>query len=299
LHRNIGRGPRWRGALFWSPIERFCAAGTWPRKSPPKIDAFLTVNQSIADHLNRKYRHLPPAVIVKNAAMQPNRRQPTYDGRLHEAAGLEPSRKILLYQGGFTLHRGLDALVRAAPLLPEGWRLVMMGWGQFEHELRAKAHAVDPNSGRIRFIPPVPHQELPHWTAGAALGVIPYENVCLNHWFCTPNKLWEYPASGVPVLASPFPEMEKLIAAHGIGRLLADPISPRNIAQVVGSITEIDLTKMRENCTAFTARDNWSVYEKRLIATYEQLLGWRANANALHNAAPTAERCVGRMSSGR
>lgn len=63
--------------------------------------------------------------------------------------------------------------------------------------------------------------ELPLWTAGATVGLIPYMNRGLNHWYCTPNKLWEYPSAGVPVLASPFPEMMKLIQAHGFGWALA------------------------------------------------------------------------------
>jgi hypothetical protein len=48
-------------------------------------------------------------------------------------------------------------------------------------------------------------------TAGADVGVIPYRNVGLNNFFTSPNKLFEYCAAGVPVAASRFPELSKVV----------------------------------------------------------------------------------------
>ena len=159
----------------------------------------------------------------------------------------------------------------------------MMGWGNFEAELRRIAQEVDPNGHRIRFLPGAPQEELARWTAGGALGVIPYENVCLNHWFCTPNKIWEYPVAGVPILASPFPELGKAVSENGIGVLLNDPVTPENIAAVVASVTDDHLATMRANCRRFLERDNWSIYERRLVELYAEILGpapGETNANA-------------------
>lgn len=269
LERNIGKGARWRGRMFWGLIEWFCSACG--------VDAFITVNQSIADHLNQRYPRLPPGVIVKNAT--PPQHEPIeYDGRLHAAAKLDGRFKILLYQGGFAPNRGLEALVRAGTLLPPEWRVVLMGWGALEDQLRSLARRLDFAGDRISFVAAAPFRELPRWTAGASVGVIPYENICLNHWLCSPNKLWEYPASGVPVLASPFPELKRVIEGFGIGRLLSDPITAENIAEVVGVLTEPELALMRANCRRFIEQDNWTVYQERLIETYETVLARRTSA---------------------
>jgi glycosyltransferase involved in cell wall biosynthesis len=242
------------------------------RRFAPHIDGLVTVNESIGRTLRERYPALPEPVIVRNATRYSGERV-TDDGRLHRAAGLTRSTRILLYQGGFARHRGLDVLVRAAPLLPDGWALVMMGWGNFESELRRIAAEVDPAGERVRFVAGAPQEELAQWTAGGSLGVIPYENVCLNHWFCTPNKIWEYPVAGVPILASPFPELAKAVEENGIGVLLADPVTPANIAAVVAGVSDEDLSRMRERCAAFLARDNWSIYERRLIELYGRVLG--------------------------
>ncbi|MEE8585243.1 MAG: glycosyltransferase family 4 protein [Acidobacteriota bacterium] len=258
------------------------------RRLGPKLDGFVTVNRSIAEWLASRHPHFPPAVIVKNAAKMPDA-ELAYDGRLHRAAQLGPDRRILLFQGGFARFRGLDTLLESAPLLPRGWCVVMMGWGQFETALRKIAASVDPQGWSIRFVPGVPQAELIQWTAGAALGAIPYQNNCLNHWYCSPNKLWEYPAAGVPILASPFPELEKVVCGHNIGRLLSDPVTPEGIAAAVAALSDGDLAEMRRNCGHFIRADNWSVYERRLVGLYDRLLG-RAPQSVPHRAAGWTEQ---------
>ncbi|MGH8468019.1 MAG: glycosyltransferase [Gammaproteobacteria bacterium] len=235
-----------------------------------RIDGFITINDSIRDFLESRYPALPKAVIIKNATV-PLEGEIVYDGRLHKVAGLAPDTKILLYQGGFSRRRGLDMLVRSAVLLPDCWCLVMMGWGSQEPALRQLAQAIDQDGRHIRFVARVPHDELAYWTAGAAIGVIPYEKVGLNNWFCTPNKLWEYPNAGVPVLVSPFPEMTKVVHEYGIGWLLQQPLSPENIAGHIASITDEDLKETRAAARAFIQNDNWLVYERRLLDLYKSM----------------------------
>ncbi|UCD75390.1 MAG: glycosyltransferase [Phycisphaerales bacterium] len=269
LHRNVGQGARRRNQMFWTLVEKL-AIGRRRREDRRAVDAFITVNDSIAGHLNDRYPALPRAVIVRNASPAPDG-PVNYDGRLHDAAGLPRESRILLFQGGIVPCRGLEALVRSGPLLGDDWAVVLMGPGGYRARLQELAREIDPAGRRVRFIGPAPHAELLRWTAGATLGVIPYENVCLNHWYCTPNKLWEYPAAGVPILASPFPEMRKLIEGNGIGRLLGDPVTPQNLADTVASITDQELSEMRDACAEFAKRDNWSIYAERLRDLYHHL----------------------------
>jgi glycosyltransferase involved in cell wall biosynthesis len=149
-----------------------------------------------------------------------------------------------------------------------------MGWGKLEEEMRRIADSLKMKNPdldqRIRFVPKVKQTELPLWTCGASLGAIPYENTGLNHWYCNPNKLWEYPNAGVPIIASPFPELRKTIEDNQIGWMLPDPLHPRDIAAVVNKLTEEDLTVASRNCREFIRRDNWDIYALRLEATYQQ-----------------------------
>ncbi|TWO72106.1 glycosyltransferase family 4 protein [Caenimonas sedimenti] len=244
-----------------------------------RVDAFITINDSIAGFYAGRYPALPPSVIVKNATLPLGSVED--DGRMRRAAQLPETQKIVLYQGGFAEKRGLRDLVAAAEFLDPDWTLVMMGWGNLEPQLREIAQGVLGRTvGRqqpaICFLPPAPHAELALWTAGARVGLIPYERAGLNHLFCTPNKLWEYPAAGVPILCSPLTEMSLVIARHGVGWLLPEPATPRLIARTINALTEAELSAARAACATYIAQDNWQVYEARLVRLYQDLAARRA-----------------------
>lgn len=124
---------------------------------------------------------------------------------------------------------------------------------------------------RIVFLPPAPQSQLRKWTQGATIGVIPYENVGLNHFFCSPNKIWEYPAAGVPFIASPFPELSAAINDNGIGWLAQEPFDPQATADLIKSLSEEEIAEKVENCKRFSAEDNWLKYEKLLTELYQSL----------------------------
>lgn len=121
---------------------------------------------------------------------------------------------------------------------------------------------------KVRFVPPAAQDELALWTQGATVGIIPYENDGLNHWFCSPNKLWEYPNAGVPILASSFPELHKTVIGNGIGWILPSDPGATDIARVIANLTGEEIAAKRGNCRTFIERDNWSVYEQRLIECF-------------------------------
>ena len=242
------------------------------RENVRYVDGFITLNQSIADFYRDKYPALPEAVLVPNAVERVA--QTSYDGRLHEKAGLKAEQKILLFQGGYSPHRGIASLLEASSQLREDWSLVFMGWGKLENDIREYVDAQsDRPEGRKRvaMVPSAPHDELLTWTAGATLGTIPYENTGLNHLYCSPNKLWEYPAAGVPILASDMPEMKKKIETYGIGLTVDRALDPAEIATAVNRLTDDELDQMRQNCGEYAVAENWQNYETRVTGLHHRL----------------------------
>ena len=237
------------------------------------VDHFITINRSISNYYRKFYRRLPPALIIKNATLPTPKFK--YDGRLHNAAGLNPDKKILIYQGGFAPNRGLINLVLSSEFLNDEWAIIFMGWGKLEDELKRVAKSLflkKPTTvDCIKFLPKVNQNELPYWTAGATVGIIPYENTGLNHWYCNPNKLWEYPNANVPILVSPFPELRSYIEKHSIGWLLDDPITPQNIAEVVNSLSDQEINLASSRCKHFIEKDNWNVYSQVIKDLYKKI----------------------------
>lgn len=239
------------------------------RKLAPLCDALIVVNESAAQYINTKYPAMPKATVVKNASsfITP----PSPHNYIREALGLPREKKILLFQGGFTMGRGLPQLTDAAQYLSNDWVLVYMGWGNMEGHLRSRAVRQHTLDRKIFFLPKVGHDVLADWTSSADIGMIPYENTCLNHLYCTPNKLWEYPIAGVPIIATELVELAKTVRQYEIGWIIKEPLDPRNIAEVVNGITDEQLAHARTKCAEFVRIENWQKYEQVLLDLYHRL----------------------------
>lgn len=118
---------------------------------------------------------------------------------------------------------------------------------------------------KARFVPMAPHAELVEWTSGATVGIIPYENVGLNHWNCSPNKLWEYPNAGVPILASRLNFLSQVINKWGTGWTFASDPTVSDIVAAVRAISDAELEEKRAACRRFIEADNYTLHEQRLL----------------------------------
>lgn len=274
---------RYGGKLIWDTHEVYedmaepdpglaAVAAKIIRETTPDIDAVITVNDSIGGYYLEAHPELPPATIVMNAT--PRREMPEDDGRLRAAAKLDPDVRILLFQGGLTINRGLQALVRSAAGFREDWALVILGDGDLKDELTGIADQVNRDTGqrRVCFLPAVPNAELAKWTVGADLGVIPYENVALNHWFCSPNKLWEYPAAGVPFVAPRHHFIAQMVEKYRTGFLFESDFSADDISATVNAIGDEELARARAAIPAFLDEMSWENFTPRLEAVYDALL---------------------------
>lgn len=234
------------------------------------VDEFIVINESFRDFYS-KYRRLPRGRVVMNATRYSG--NAVDDGRMRRAAGLSEERKILLFQGGFSPKRGIETLLGSVEKLPDEWSVVFMGWGGLESLISEKAAEVNQGRSkecaRIVVIPPAPNKELASWTAGADLGIIPYEDVGLNHRYCTPNKLWEFPNAGVPFVATDLVEIGRIVREWNTGVLLPRDFNSDDVSEAVVSLTEDDLFRLREKCRQFSEKHNWERFEIEILEAFE------------------------------
>lgn len=289
LEAGIALKRRHGGKLIWDTHEIYedmaepdpglaAVAAKTIRDATHDVDGVITVNDSIVGYYRDTHPDLPEATVVMNATLRAE--MPEDDGRLRGASGFAEDTRILLFQGGLTIHRGLQALVRSAAGYPAGWGLIVLGNGVLKDELRRLGDQINTQVGeeRVRFLPAVPNVELAAWTAGADLGVIPYENVALNHWYCSPNKLWEYPAAGVPFIAPSHHFIEQLVGAYGTGFLFASDFTADDIAHTVSKIDDAALDRARAAIPRFLNQMSWETFTPRIGALYDQVTGKRTTA---------------------
>jgi glycosyltransferase involved in cell wall biosynthesis len=259
-------------------------AATWrflERRLARRADNTLTVCDSIAAELEQRYGVARPTVLLNCPAAGEQAQNKTAErgslithslnkkprvGREGEPAlEREP---VVLYQGGFAPHRGLETLVRSAHRLERG-TILLMGWGRLEEELR-RLIAREGLEGRVRIVGPVPPGEVVVAAAAAAVGVIPYEPVGLNNTYTTPNKLFDYMAAGLPVAASRLPELIRFVEGGEIG-LTFPPGDPTALGAALNEIlADPDRYQlMRERSQEAGRRYTWERESTKLLALYD------------------------------
>lgn len=234
--------------------------------------ALVTVNETFAEVLERRLRPRR-TVIVRNCPPRwspPN--PPTL--RLREAAAVPEAHPLVLYHGEFGPNRGLEQLAEA--MLAGGLErahLIFLGFGTLRAALDRLA-AEARFDGRIHVLGPVPPGDLLEMIAGADVDAIPFQHSTLNHWLCTPNKLWESLTAGTPVVVSDFPAMRRIVRDDPAGPLgeVCDGADPASIGAAIHSVLGQDLLGrdvLRERClTAARERWNWETESIGLLDLY-------------------------------
>ena len=200
--------------------------GAVERRAIPRTDAVLTVGDAIADRLRDRYGIARPTVL-HNAPEVEDGAPPDRDALRRALALPDDGRMVVLYQGLFRDGRGLRALTEAARAV-EGVRLVLVGEGALEGEVRTWGAGL---GDRLVVHPFVPPDRLAALTPGADIGACLIEPLTESLRLSLPNKLFEYLAAGVPVLASPLPEI-RAVVDRGVG-VLADPSDPEAVAEAL------------------------------------------------------------------
>jgi glycosyltransferase involved in cell wall biosynthesis len=237
-------------------------------------DRVITVNQPYATELARRFDVTMP-VIVMNCSYRFS--PPTPQPRLfHERLGLAPDTRVVLYQGGFSVGRGVEQLMEAIRLVP-GAVLVVMGYGALEAEFRARA-ARPANQGRVHILSAVPPTELLDWVASADVVGVLFQHDTLNNYLSTPNKFLEAMAAGVPTVCSDHPGMGPIARETGCGI----PVDPADIDAIAAAIrTIVDASpaersaiRARALAAAHTTY-NWESQVQALLEEYTRLTGRR------------------------
>ena len=232
-------------------------------------DVVITINPSIAAELERRYT-IHGVHVIYNADRTGD--LPLNQHLFHRAFGLDSEDKVLLFQGGLSVGRNLEVLVEAMRLVRDSsLNLVILGDGRLGTSLRKKVTALKLEK-RVHLHPAVPQNELVAFSGSADAGIIPYQATCLNNYYCTPNKLFEFIAAGLPILASDLPELRRMVQSRGIG-LVGDMSSPRTTARLIDEFFSDDrrLTGWQQQVAEARKSICWEKEGEKLVAIFEAL----------------------------
>ena len=183
-----------------------------------------------------------------------------YDRRMcRDQLGLPRDKPVLATVGALIPRKGQRFAIGALPSLPDAILLVA-GKGPDEAQLRKLAQELGV-AERVRFLGPVPHNELPIVLNAADVFILPSASEGLaNAWV-------EALACGTPVVTTPIPGATELITDPHWGRLV-----PRESTAIAAAVAALLAQQPApERVQAAVAGMSWQANAAALVAHWRRL----------------------------
>jgi len=205
----------------------------WARSA----DALTTVNDALATRLGARWGLAPPVSIPNYPEpwTQPSSDPPD---RIRATLGLQPTMRIVLFQGRLSPNLGLDEAAEAVLRVDKAC-LVLLGFGRWA--ARCSARDGDPRFvGRHFTLPAVHPDELASWTASADVALVTLPPVSVNQRESTPNKFWESLLVGTPMVLGPGLDVMAEIVTSSRAGVVARSGEPDAIAEAIRDVLSKD-----------------------------------------------------------
>ncbi|MCB9094293.1 MAG: glycosyltransferase [Halobacteriovoraceae bacterium] len=221
------------------------------------VDRIITVSPAIAEYYKAVSSSSTKVFTVRNTS--PFQESVARD--LKKELGLDKEEILYLYQGGLSKNRGIELILDVFKQLPDR-HILFLGNGHYASVVKeaSKIHS------NIHYHEAVPSSVLLQYTASCDVGLLFYENTCLNHYYCLPNKIFEYLMAGIPVITSDLWELKQLVKSENIGRVSA--YDKEQIISLLSTLTKNEIEEFQVNVGRTKKIYSWEVDELQLLRAY-------------------------------
>ena len=216
----------------------------------------------------------PTVVLNCPPAWHPGEVLPARTGRLRSRAGIDTARPLVLYQGGFSVDRGIEELVAALDtptLAGTDVAAVFIGYGRLRGMAPRASSATPEQDRRPRRDPP---NELQEFTVDADVGFVGQPPRTLNQRLNLANKLFEYLQAAVPVVVAEGTAHCRLVRQLEVGRCV-DVDQPEAIARAIVAFIAAapeDKERLRLHVRAVAMeRYTWEAQGAKVVELYRRI----------------------------
>jgi glycosyltransferase involved in cell wall biosynthesis len=177
--------------------------------------------------------------------------------------------RLVCYLGGITSGRGIFEMVRAMESV-DGKLLLAGNFSNLAE--REKAQNL-PGWGKVVELGFCDREKVKKILASAKVGLVLFHPTP-NHTNAQPNKLFEYMAAGLPVIASDFALWKEIVDTAECGKCV-NPLNAEEIARAINWMLDHpdEANKMGEaGKAAVRDRFNWAAEEKKMLEFYHHML---------------------------
>ncbi len=228
-------------------------------------DEVLVVSPSILEWYENKYKG-NSITLLRNLPKESLFNVESHQFNLKESLGIPDNDVLYIYLGALLKNRGVEVILECFSKSSTSNHVVFVGFG--DYDLKIKEYAKEYKN--IHYKKPVEPSEVIGLTRSADVGLCLVENSCLSHYYCLPNKLFEYILAGVPIISSNFPDLSGVVNEKKCGWL----VEP-NAGALLNAIEKIDknivdLTKQRMSENPLM--ESWETEEIIYINAYKRML---------------------------
>jgi glycosyltransferase involved in cell wall biosynthesis len=250
---------------FWSDLEKILLE---------RVTLPLTVSPQLAAVMSKDYGYAFDC--IPNCASLGSERAVDLEAAL--AAQAQRTDVIFLVQGIFGLQRGFEKLINIWNRVDPQAKLWLRGPDSPEKtaivELAKSKGLLDRG---VFFPTPVGETELVAAARDADVGLVPYEPTSLNNRYCSPNKLSQYLAAGLPIICNELDFVKSVVVENGVGAAVDFRDEAALIRTINGYVRRRDsipaLSRMAQ--ALFKTSFNWQVRSQRTYAAINKLVSTR------------------------
>jgi glycosyltransferase involved in cell wall biosynthesis len=183
------------------------------------VDSWITVNDALADAAVERFGIARPLVLrnLPSGEYQPS------DGRLRRDVGLPETARIILHLNTMRKGEGLETAIDALAQLPDQYHLVGLGPAHKSYLPTIRQRAAQRGvAQRFHLAPLQPPHKVAAYIAGADVGIICREGDMRNLRLSLPNRVFQMIAARLPVVATPLPEIARIVRDWRIGEVFGE-----------------------------------------------------------------------------
>ena len=211
-------------------------SGDRARRVHAMVDGNVCISQALADDLREAVGLPADAVCVAHTGVKPARFELTGRTRedLRRELDLPLDRRLVCYAGKvYYPYEEISYLITAASLLDEGTTMLIVG-GRPDHAKMWEEECARRGVLNVIFRAFTPPAIIPRYLVAADLLVSYYSPSPLND-YRSPGKLFEYMASGTPVISGRSRSIEEVIRDSENG-FLVEPYDPALLASGINTV---------------------------------------------------------------
>lgn len=249
--------------LFW---EVHNGRTNWMvRKIIPKLIGMIAITSGLKEYYQERGLPAEKILVVPDAVDLEKFSIPVTRWESRQKLNLPMDKKLIVYTGHLYSWKGADILAKAANFLPEYLFLFVGGTDKDIGKFK-----LDYKDNNISILGYRPYSSIPYFLKAADILVLPNSgDSAISRLYTSPMKLFEYMASGTPIIASDLPSIREVL--NNANSVLVESDNPRVLALAIKELltNESVSRKLAERAISDVKKYSWFNRAKSLTSFFE------------------------------